>query len=259
MWQTALVVSWLAVLGTGIRVGRAWWPVRDGAPRPEPAGGLDPVEAGFLTGGAARAAQLAMVRMHRRERLVLSGTAGDGALTGSGPDEGPLEAAAAEVLGRSPHRRLSTVVREVADSPAAHDLELALAERGLLRPADAIARLAAARKAEAVAVALYVTFFTGVLSIMISGASQLLWLLFVVPGAVSLWLTMSTTALLDPVTAAGREGLSVLRSRIRVAASGPGRTLGPDEELTAAALAGVDHLYDRPLREALRTGTGPTA
>ncbi|MEW2516784.1 TIGR04222 domain-containing membrane protein [Actinacidiphila alni] len=257
MWQTALVVSWLAVLGTGIRVGRAWWPVRDGAARPEPVGELDPVEAGFLTGGAARAAQLAMVRMHRRERLVLSGTAGDGALTGSGPDEGPLEATAAEVLGRSPRRRLSTVVREVADSPAARDLELALAGRGLLRPADAIARLAAARKAEAVA--LYVTFFTGVFSIMISGAPQLVWLLFVVPGAVSLWLTMSTTALLDPVTAAGREGLSVLRARVRVATSGPGRTLGPDEELAAAALSGVDSLYDRPLREALDTGTGPTA
>lgn len=258
LWVPLLLVAWVAAVATCARlcVAAAAVAAADAAvPEaavpdvPSHAGGLTLPEVAFLSGGPGRVADLTLVSLHARRRVLLAHT---GWTTVVAPDGGDaLERAAIEAAGPEGQSRTAAVRSAVAGADTVRALADRLVEVGLAVPAPLRHTVAGGIRAVRAA---------GVLVLALGAfASLALPQEPEGPGRVALWfslpllLTLGTLAIarveIHPYTrwasASGQRLLSSLPAR-PVADSGPEPAL-----LAAVAVSGVRAIPDPALRVAL--------
>ncbi|MDH2391081.1 TIGR04222 domain-containing membrane protein [Streptomyces sp. HNM0663] len=260
-WVLLLLVAWAAAGLSCVRLCRAAVDAARPAPpappdgQPGTVGGAQPLslyEAAFLAGGPHRVADLTLVSLHRRRRLLLAHTGWATVVDPEGGDD--LERSVIGAIGPAGQARIAAVRAAACAAGAVRALGDGLVRAGLAVPEAARAQVSSAvrtvRAAAALTVALaavaQLTFPQG----PGGGAPVLGW--FALPLVLTLgclaiarievhpystWASPDGQRLLGTLSRGGREGRD-----------------GEREVLTAVAVRGVRALDDPALRAALAPG-----
>ncbi|MFF0742169.1 TIGR04222 domain-containing membrane protein [Streptomyces sp. NPDC004111] len=264
-WVPLLLIAWVAAIATCARLCVAATAAAafdteapDVPPRTD---GLTLPEAAFLCGGPGRVADLTLVSMHARRRVLLAHTGWTTVVAPDGRDA--LERAAIEAAGPGGQSRTAAVRSALAAADGVRALADRLVDRGLAVPAperDAVAgAVRAVRNASALVLALG-TFAALALPHEPGGQLRVaLWF------ALPLLLTVGTLGVarmeIHPYTRwASGAGRQLLRTLPQGQDSGEGPDPGSGTAvhtgseqalLTAVAVSGVRAIPDPELRTAL--------
>ncbi|MFD3511551.1 TIGR04222 domain-containing membrane protein [Streptomyces sp. NPDC058657] len=255
-WVPLLLCTWVAALATCVRLcvaaAAAATAEKGAADGPPPRGGLTLPEAAFLCGGPSRVAELTLVSLHARRRVLLAHTGWTSVAVPHGDDD--LERAAIAAAGREGQCRTHVVRDALAGSEAVRALADRLVGAGLAMPADA--RHAVTGAVAALRVAGGVVLTLGLF------AALVLPLETAERGRVALWFSLPLLLVVGALAIARMEvhpytrwatdaGLRLVRGLPDVTGTDGSRT-GPDQALLAAvAVSGTAAIPDLGLRAAL--------
>ncbi|MFI5805855.1 TIGR04222 domain-containing membrane protein [Streptomyces sp. NPDC051561] len=249
-WVLFLLVSWVAVIAACARLCLAAQACADTlADVPFTEDALTLPEAAFLSGGPGRVADLTLLTLHTRRRLMLAHTGWTTVVAPHGEDA--LERAVIGAAGPGGQSRTAEVRRAVAEADAVRVLAERLVASGLAVPANS--RRALSAGVRAVRGATLLTLVLGVVSVLVlpqdpeERDAAALW--FSLPLVLTLGALAIARVEVHPYTRwASLSGQQLLRALSR----GPDPDAGPEQALLAAvAVRGVRAIPDPQLRSAL--------
>ncbi|WP_405997919.1 TIGR04222 domain-containing membrane protein [Streptomyces sp. NBC_00829] len=245
LWVLFLLVAWAAAAVSCARLCLAAFD----ASRPDPEGtdrerSLSLYEAAFLAGGPHRVAELTLVAMHRRRRLLLAHTGWATVVDPEGQDD--LERSVIGAIGPTGQARTGAVRSEASATDAVRALADRLVRAGLAVPDNCRTGVAYAVRAVQGATVLVVAMAAAALSMVPGGrtataATVLGWF------ALPLLLTVGCLAIARIEVHPYSRWASPAGQRLL-------RALSPRDTLTAVAVRGVRALDDPALRAALSKG-----
>ncbi|MER6115250.1 TIGR04222 domain-containing membrane protein [Streptomyces sp. NPDC001743] len=257
LWVLFLLVAWGAATFSCVRLCLAAarvTPPRGGSPHAAEGPGLTLYETAFLAGGPHRVADLALVTLHLRRRLLLAHTGWATVVDPDGRDE--VERTVIRAIGPQGQSPIPPVRTAAAAADAVRALADRLVAAGLALPRGAGADIASAVRA--VRGAAVLTAALGAAALLVPGREQdpggsgvpvLAW--FGLPLVLTLGCLAVARMEVHPYSAwASPAGQRLLDART-AAADGP-----EGDVLVAVAVRGVRALADPALRAALGGGGG---